>query len=177
MARLTVCMALGRLIQLLEALPLLAKSHSICRMKLKVRFCKWPLVAHLTRLPARWLMPLLLAQKRFTHENESMKVDIYYSPQPRIIERETIDVLEGTLLGEALSARLAELVASQGLAYAVWARAVGLDYVLQADDRVELLRPLRVDPMTARRERFAKQGAKGKAGLFKTRRKGAKAGY
>jgi len=39
-----------------------------------------------------------------------------------------------------------------------------------------LVRELRVDPMTARRERFNKQGIK-KAGLFKTKREGAKQGY
>ena len=43
-------------------------------------------------------------------------------------------------------------------------------------DRVEIYRPLRVDPKEARRQRFTGQGAKA-AGLFQNRRKGAKAGY
>lgn len=47
---------------------------------------------------------------------------------------------------------------------------------LQSGDRVEICRPLRVDPKLARRERFARQGAKS-AGLFAKRREGAKAGY
>ena len=58
----------------------------------------------------------------------------------------------------------------------VWGRKVELDHVLRADDRVELYRPLQVDPKVARRERFVRQGAKS-AGLFTKRRIGAKAGY
>src|SRR5450830_17660 len=43
-------------------------------------------------------------------------------------------------------------------------------------DRIELCRALVVDPKVARRERFAKQGARG-TGLFARRRPGAAAGY
>ncbi|MFM2083578.1 MAG: hypothetical protein RLY95_396 [Pseudomonadota bacterium] len=105
-----------------------------------------------------------------------MKIDIYYSPAQRKIECVSVDTLEGTQLSEALPASLAEAVLLQGFTCAVWGRAVGLDYKLQAGDRVELVRELRVDLMTARRERFNKQGIK-KAGLFKTKREGAKQGY
>jgi hypothetical protein len=38
------------------------------------------------------------------------------------------------------------------------------------------LRPLKVDPKEARRQRFVKQGTRG-AGLFANRRPGAKPGY
>jgi putative ubiquitin-RnfH superfamily antitoxin RatB of RatAB toxin-antitoxin module len=41
---------------------------------------------------------------------------------------------------------------------------------------VEIYRPLTVDPKVARRERFAKQGARA-TGLFVKKRAGAKAGY
>jgi putative ubiquitin-RnfH superfamily antitoxin RatB of RatAB toxin-antitoxin module len=105
-----------------------------------------------------------------------MKIDIYYSPAERKIECVSVDVLEGTLLGEAIPAGLTAMVASQGLASVVWGRVVNQNYVLQAGDRIELVRGLRVDPMTARRERFNKQGIK-TAGLFKTKREGAKQGY
>ena len=113
-----------------------------------------------------------------------MKIDIYYSPAERKIECEWVEVLQGTSIGDlleslhtkAMPTRLAEVMASQGLTAAVWGRAVPASYQLQAGDRVELVRDLRVDPMMARRERFNKQGIK-KAGLFKTKRVGAKAGY
>ncbi|MDZ7919754.1 RnfH family protein [Rhodoferax sp.] len=58
----------------------------------------------------------------------------------------------------------------------VWGRKVSGQHPLRPHDRVELYRPLMVDPKVARRERFAKQGAKS-AGLFAQRRTGAKAGY
>lgn len=62
------------------------------------------------------------------------------------------------------------------LALGIWGHKVTGKHVLRPDDRVELYRPLTVDPKVARRERFAKQGAKS-AGLFAKRRSGAKAGY
>jgi uncharacterized protein len=58
----------------------------------------------------------------------------------------------------------------------VWGQRADLSQVLQDGDRVEIYRPLRVDPKVARRERFTAQGAK-RAGLFKSRRLGGKAGY
>lgn len=62
------------------------------------------------------------------------------------------------------------------LALGVWGRKASGQQLLRPDDRVELYRALQVDPKVARRERFAKQGAKS-AGLFAKRRAGAKAGY
>ena len=51
-----------------------------------------------------------------------------------------------------------------------------LTQALRDGDRVELYRPLTVDPKVARRERFARQGARA-TGLFQRQRPGAKAGY
>jgi sulfur carrier protein len=59
---------------------------------------------------------------------------------------------------------------------AVWGKPVEPSHLLKDGDRLEVLRPLRVDPKVARRERFQKQGAK-TAGLFAKRRVGAKPGY
>ena len=58
----------------------------------------------------------------------------------------------------------------------VWGRAAAWDDVVRECDRVDLCRPLLVDPKVARRERFARQGAR-TTGLFAKRRKGGKAGY
>jgi sulfur carrier protein len=58
----------------------------------------------------------------------------------------------------------------------VWGRRVPLDTPLRDGDRVEVYRPLRVDPKVARRERFVRQGARS-TGLFAQRRPGAKQGY
>jgi putative ubiquitin-RnfH superfamily antitoxin RatB of RatAB toxin-antitoxin module len=105
-----------------------------------------------------------------------MKIDIYYSSTERKTECVSVEVPDGAMLGEAIPASLARVVTLEGLSTAVWGRVVANTYKLQVGDRIELVRGLRVDPMTARRERFNKQGIK-KAGLFKTKREGAKQGY
>ncbi len=58
----------------------------------------------------------------------------------------------------------------------VWGKPVAAEHLLKEGDRIELYRPLTVDPKVARRERFVRQGSKG-AGLFAARREGGKAGY
>jgi putative ubiquitin-RnfH superfamily antitoxin RatB of RatAB toxin-antitoxin module len=58
----------------------------------------------------------------------------------------------------------------------VWGSKASLSQRLRENDRVEIYRPLTVDPQVARRERFVKQGAR-TAGLFVKKRAGAKAGY
>jgi uncharacterized protein len=62
------------------------------------------------------------------------------------------------------------------LALGIWGKKASGSQILRPGDRVELYRPLKVDPKVARRERFVKQGAKA-AGLFAKRRAGSKAGY
>ena len=58
----------------------------------------------------------------------------------------------------------------------IWGKLSKPEQVLRNGDRLECYRPLTVDPKVARRERFARQGAKS-AGLFSRSRPGAKAGY
>ncbi len=82
------------------------------------------------------------------------------------------DALEACGQGAALSTGGEE---GRGL-IGVWGRSAAPETVLQDLDRVELYRPLKVDPKVARRERFAKQGARS-TGLFASKRPGAKAGY
>ncbi len=57
--------------------------------------------------------------------------------------------------------------------FGIWGRKVAAEQVLRDGDRVEVYRPLRVDPKVARRERFRTQGARS-AGLFAKRPPGAK---
>ena len=58
----------------------------------------------------------------------------------------------------------------------IWGRKVPWSHAVQAGDRVELYRPLKVDPKVARRQRFKRQG-KGRTGLFANRKSGSAAGY
>ena len=58
----------------------------------------------------------------------------------------------------------------------VWGRIALLTTSLKPGDRLEIYRPLLVDPKMARKKRFKGQG-KGRTGLFARRRIGAVAGY
>jgi putative ubiquitin-RnfH superfamily antitoxin RatB of RatAB toxin-antitoxin module len=107
-------------------------------------------------------------------------VTVVYAPAQREVLEVRLDVETGSTAGAAVrqSGLLDNLPQNvvAALELGIWGRRVPLDHRLQAGDRVELYRPLLVDPKVARRERFVKQGAKS-AGLFAKRRDGAKAGY
>lgn len=109
-----------------------------------------------------------------------IEIVVAYSPAARVVCEMPLRVPAGTTVAQALQASgLAQRFADLDLAQApvgIWGRKAGREQVLRAQDRVEVYRPLRVDPKVARRERFARQGAR-TAGLFATRRAGAKAGY
>lgn len=111
----------------------------------------------------------------------ALAITLVYSPRPREVREMALTVEDGCTVGQALqsSGVLAELPVSDllDLSCGVWGRKVPPDHLVQANDRIELYRPLTVDPKVARRERFARQGAKKAAGLFAKRRAGAKAGY
>lgn len=109
-----------------------------------------------------------------------MQVTVVYSPAPRQTFEQTVTVPAGCTAQEALQAT--EMAARfptldfKAVACGIWGRACDWDQVLSDNDRLELCRPLTVDPKVARRERFQRQGARG-TGLFANRRKGGKAGY
>jgi putative ubiquitin-RnfH superfamily antitoxin RatB of RatAB toxin-antitoxin module len=107
-------------------------------------------------------------------------ITVVYSPAPRQVHEKALLIEAGSRLAAAIeasgfSAQFPELNQHQ-LDVGVWGRKAPLDQALKDKDRVEIYRPLKVDPKVARRERFAKQGIK-TAGLFAKRRDGAKPGY
>lgn len=109
-----------------------------------------------------------------------IEVVVSYSPAARVVHEEPLALPAGATLAQALAASgLAASFPALDLAQApvgIWGRKAPREQVLRAGDRVEVYRPLRVDPKVARRERFASQGAR-TAGLFAKRRAGAKPGY
>lgn len=109
-----------------------------------------------------------------------MHVSLVYAPSAREVVQATVDLPEGSTVADALvRAGWRERFALDTLAdisFGVWNHAATLRTRLKDQDRVEVYRPLRVDPKLARRERFNKQGGK-TAGLFARRRAGAKQGY
>ncbi|WP_245988921.1 RnfH family protein [Tepidicella xavieri] len=105
-----------------------------------------------------------------------MQVTVAHSPAPRQVKEVMLDLPEGATVAEALQATGWPVQTWQGLDVGIWGRKAHLDTRLQPLDRVEVYRPLRVDPKVARRERFGRQGARA-AGLFARRRPGGKPGY
>ena len=110
----------------------------------------------------------------------TISITVMYSPAPRVVHEVALVVELGCTVSQAVlqsgllsSTSRADL---DLLELGVWGRRVDAGHLLRACDRVEIYRPLRVDPKVARRERFASQGAK-TAGLFAKRRSGGKAGY
>lgn len=109
-----------------------------------------------------------------------MRVSVAYAPAPRQVVEVELQLPEGATVRAAIDAselakRIPDLDLSHG-SVGVRGRKVALDQPLRDGDRVEIWRPLRVDPKLARRERFQSQGARN-AGLFAKRRPGAKPGY
>lgn len=98
-----------------------------------------------------------------------VRVTIAWSPAPRQVWEKDLELPEATTALEALRASgLFEAwpeLAGRPLDLSVWGRATGPSQALRDRDRLEVLRPLKVDPKVARRERFRKQGAR-TAGLF-----------
>lgn len=106
-----------------------------------------------------------------------LRLTVVYAPAPRQVEEIQLTMAAPcsvllALQQSGLVARFPELL-EPGVLYGVWGRKVAPEQLLRDRDRVEAYRPLRVDPKVARRERFARQGARA-AGLFVKRKNPAR---
>ncbi len=106
-------------------------------------------------------------------EGAVIRVTIAFSPAARDVREIHVELPCGSSVASALRAGAIEMADAE---VGIWGRVTTPDATVQDGDRIEIYRPLQVDPKIARRERFKKQGAKA-AGLFASRRAGAKAGY
>lgn len=90
----------------------------------------------------------------------SFGVTVAYSPRPEEVDEVTLQVENGTTLGDALRASgLLERHPAIDLGVqkvGVWGRIVPLQTPLRERDRVEVYRALTVDPKEARRQRYRK---------------------
>ena len=125
-------------------------------------------------------------------------VTVVYAPQARTVVEQHLQLPAGSTVRQALQAAgwgdLPEVQTmlqaaapdakpdvkpdvkpepASGWACGVWGKQVAPEQVLRDNDRVELYRPLLTDPKAARRERFARQGAR-TAGLFQRSRAAGK---
>jgi len=89
-----------------------------------------------------------------------MRIELAYSLAPREVASLSLVLPAGSTLADALAASgwLVQYgLTSDGLRCGVWGRVQPLDYPLRDGDRVEVYRPLRVDPKEARRLRYKRQ--------------------
>ena len=110
----------------------------------------------------------------------AITVTVVYSPAPRQVRQWSTTLPSGSMVKQALALcplfeAFPELAAA-ALKLGIWGKRCSAAQILRENDRIEIYRPLRVDPKVARRERFTSQGAK-RAGLFANKKVGAKAGY
>ena len=110
-------------------------------------------------------------------------ITVMYSPAPRVVHERLLSLSAGVTVMQALQqsgllAECPEIDLSQPDVFTVciWGKKTTPNHLLRDLDRIEIFRPLTVDPKVARRERFQKQGTS-RAGLFSKRRAGAKPGY
>jgi len=118
----------------------------------------------------------------------TISVTLCWSLQSRQVHELSLAVPEGSTVASVVDAALGLLQQSAPpvsvtdlgklpfLAPGIWGRKADWQAPVREGDRVELYRPLKVDPKVARRQRFKRQG-KGRTGLFANRKRGAAAGY
>lgn len=117
-----------------------------------------------------------------------LRVVLCWSLGPRHVHEMALQVAAGSTVQDVLEQGVAQCL--QGKASSdsaslsslqfqqpgIWGKKVPWTQVVQEGDRIELYRPLKVDPKVARRQRFKRQG-KGRTGLFAKRKSGSAAGY
>ena len=102
-----------------------------------------------------------------------IEVTVAYSPRPHEVVEWQVTLPEGSTVADAIAAsplrRQFPSLDADALSFGVWGREAAPGRVLKERDRVEVYRPLLVDPKVARRERFSRQGSRA-AGLFAKKR-------
>jgi uncharacterized protein len=99
----------------------------------------------------------------------AMRIEVVYSPAARIVESWVLELEEGATVATALRASADRVIGSAepGVRQVgIWGRICSTDTLLRDGDRVEIYRPLLIDPKEARRLR----GLRAPRPLPKTRR-------
>jgi putative ubiquitin-RnfH superfamily antitoxin RatB of RatAB toxin-antitoxin module len=95
-----------------------------------------------------------------------LRVEVVYCPAPGRTERVSLNLPAGSCVQDAVDASglcQRHALDPAALKIGIWGRVQAVQTPLRDRDRVELYRPLQVDPKEARRLRYkrAKQGAGG----------------
>jgi len=86
-----------------------------------------------------------------------LRIEVVYCPRPGVTDLVTVQLPAGATVADALRASsLSQRHALQtdDLRIGVWSRVVDPATPLRDRDRVEIYRPLKVDPKEARRQRY-----------------------
>lgn len=102
----------------------------------------------------------------------SLEVEVVFSPAPRQVESSTVSLPSGSCVKDALQAA-GLLGRVQGMSLGIWGRKTTLGHGLKNRDRVEVYRPLIVDPKEARRVRYRAHGEKLPKGVHRPKAKAA----
>lgn len=98
---------------------------------------------------------------------DHIRVEVAYCPRPGETDLVALDLPRSASVADALAASgVLERhgLVLEGLKVGIWSRVAALDAPLRERDRVEVYRPLLVDPKEARRQRYRKQRAAREAG-------------
>jgi uncharacterized protein len=97
-------------------------------------------------------------------EAAGLAIELVFAESPRRLHRMSLSVPAGATVADALRASgWRELLGADvidGLRLGVWGRTCDPQAVLRDHDRIELYRPLQVDPKEARRQRYRRDGMK-----------------
>lgn len=93
---------------------------------------------------------------------DMISVQVAYAAAPHQVEMVALSLPAGATACEALRASglavCLDAAVMAGLRLGLWGRLCEPGTVLHAHDRLELLRPLLIDPMEARRQRLRRDG-------------------
>jgi uncharacterized protein len=102
-------------------------------------------------------------------QKAEIRAVVLYSPGPREVHEWPVTLPPASTVLHALQASGLQAAFPhldlRTAALGVWGRVARLEDPVRDCDRIEIYRPLKVDPKLARRERFRKQGVRA-AGLF-----------
>ncbi len=86
-----------------------------------------------------------------------LRVEVAYCPDAGVTDLQALQLPPGATVADAVQASgvlVRHGLASEGLRTGVWGQLRGVETLLRDRDRVEIYRPLTVDPKEARRQRY-----------------------
>lgn len=92
-----------------------------------------------------------------------LRVEVAYCPDPAVTDLQALRLPPGATVADAVQASgvlVRHGLASEGLRTGIWGKPRDAETLLRDRDRVEIYRPLTVDPKEARRQRYKRHREK-----------------